>query len=118
MTNLFRAALFGAVAALLMPAPAAAQIPGFDSTVAKTQESLGQDHYRLTGDVVLSQAGMKFYADIVDYYPQTNRVLASGNVLIQEADHQIAADRADFNAVTRFGPFYNARRFASLGTPA
>ena len=77
--------------------------------------ALGQDHVHLTGDVVLSQANSKFYADEVDYYPKTNRVVASGNVLIQEVDHQIAADRADFNALTRLGTFYNARGFASLG---
>jgi len=109
-------ALALACSTCLLPAVAAAQIPGFDSTLAKMQESLGQDHVHLTGDVVLSQANSKFYADEVDYYPKTNRVVASGNVLIQEVDHQIAADRADFNALTRLGTFYNARGFASLGT--
>ena len=77
-----------------------------------------QGHFRLTGNVVLSQVGMKFYADVVDYYPQTNRLLATGNVLLEQVDHQIAADRADFNALTRLGTFYNARGFASLGTRA
>lgn len=116
MINLIKSALLAGFLVLVVAPLAAAQIPGFDATVAKTQESLGQDHYQLTGDVVLSQATMKFYADVVDYYPQTNRVVATGNVLIQEADHQIAADRADFNALTRLGTFYNARGFASLGT--
>jgi lipopolysaccharide transport LptD-like protein len=116
MTNFIKSGLLAAFLALLVPAPAAAQIPGFNATVAKTQESLGQDHYRLTGDVVLSQTAMKFYADVVDYYPQTTRVVATGNVLIQQVDHQIAADRADFNALTSLGTFYNARGFASLGT--
>jgi LPS-assembly protein len=103
---------------VLRAATAAAQIPGFDSTVAKTQESLGQDHYRLTGDVVLSQVNTKFYADVIDYYPDTNRVVATGNVLIQELDHQIAAERAEFNAVTGLGTFFDARGFAALGARA
>src|SRR5437588_3598508 len=116
VTTRIRALILLACSTCLLPAAAAAQIPGFDSTLAKMQESLGQDHVHLTGDVVLSQANSKFYADEVDYYPKTNRVVASGNVLIQEVDHQIAADRADFNALTRLGTFYNARGFASLGT--
>jgi lipopolysaccharide export system protein LptA len=118
MANLIKSALLAGSLVLLAGLPAAAQIPGFDATVAKTQESLGQDHYRLTGDVVLSQGTTRFYADVVDYYPQTNRVVATGNVLIQQVDHQIAADRADFNAVTSLGTFYNARGFASLGVKA
>jgi LPS-assembly protein len=114
MTNLINRALVAAAGLMLVPAAATAQIPGFDDTIAGTQE-LVQGHFRLSGNVVLSQVGMKFYADVVDYYPQTNRMLASGNVLVVQVDHQIAADRADFNAATRLGTFYNARGFAALG---
>ena len=39
-------------------------------------------------------------------------------MLLIEPDHQIAADRADFNAKTRLGTFYNARGFATLGNAA
>ena len=56
---------------------------------------------------------MRFYADHVEYFGDTNRLVATGNVLLIEADHQIAADRADFNAKTRLGTFYNARGFAT-----
>jgi LPS-assembly protein len=106
-----------AACVFLAPVAAFAQIPGFDNTQAKTQD-VATDHIRWTGDVVLSQPGVKFYADEVDYYPKTNRLVATGNVLLQEVDHQIAADRADFDAVTRLGTFYNARGFASLGKMA
>jgi len=107
------------LAAVIVAAPAAvsAQIPGFDATLAKTQE-VTADYVKWTGDVVLSQPGMKFFADEVEYYPKTNRLLANGNVLLQQPDHQIAADRADFDAVTRLGTFFNARGFASLGKMA
>ena len=60
---------------------------------------------------------MRFYADHVEYFVDTNRMIATGNVLLIESDHQIAADRADFNAKTRLGTFYNARGFATLGPP-
>ena len=59
---------------------------------------------------------MKFYADHVEYSISANRMIATGNVLLIEPDHQIAADRADFNPKTRLGTFYNARGFAKLGT--
>jgi hypothetical protein len=115
MTTLIRTAVAAAAGALLLPALAAAQIPGFDSTVAKTQESLGPDHERLTGDVEMSQPHQRFYADVVDYNPQTHKVVATGNVLIQETDHQIAAERAEFDSLTGLGTFFKARGFATLG---
>jgi LPS-assembly protein len=111
-----RAALIAACV-LLAPVAGSAQIPGFDSTISKTQE-VAADHIRWTGDVVLSQPNTKFYADEVDYYPKTNRLIAKGNVLLQEPDHQIAADSADFDAVTHLGTFFNARGFAALGKMA
>jgi LPS-assembly protein len=116
MRNGIKAAALAACVCLA-PSAAFAQIPGFDATLSKMQE-VETDHIRWTGEVVLSQPGMKFYADQVDYYPKTNRLFAVGNVLLQQPDHQIAADRADFNAVTRLGIFYNARGFAALGKMA
>ena len=65
----------------------------------------------------MTQGDMRFYADQVEYFGDTNRMVATGNVLLIESDHQIAADRADFNAKTRLGTFYNARGFATLGAP-
>lgn len=119
MTNFFKATLLAVSALLLVPVAAAAQqIPGFNTTLANTQEFLSQDHFRLTGEVVLVQSDMTLYADAVDYYPQTNRLVAIGNVLLKAVDHQIASDRAEFNAVTRLGTFYNARGFAALGVRA
>ena len=66
----------------------------------------------------MTQGDMKFYADHVEYFVDTNRMVATGNVLLIETDHQIAADRADFNAKTRLGTFYNARGFATIGAAA
>jgi LPS-assembly protein len=120
MTNLFRCTL--AAVALLVATPqwAAAQltdIPGFDQVLAQIQERLAGNRYLLREAVEMTQGDMKFYADFVEYFGDTNRMVATGNVLLIESDHQIAADRADFNAQTRLGTFYNARGFATLGTP-
>jgi LPS-assembly protein len=111
-------ALVLAAALLLVPTVARAQgsgIPGFENVVAEEQERLTGNVYKLSRAVELTQPDMKFYADYVEYYGDTNRLIATGNVLVIQKDHQIAADRADFNAKTKLGTFYNARGFAAMG---
>lgn len=102
---------------LAMPGVAAAQldVPGFDVVLAHEWERLPGNRYRFVGSVEMLQKDMRFYADQVEYYGDTDRLVATGNVLVSQIDHQIAADRADFNAKTRLGTFYNARGFAALG---
>ena len=68
-------------------------IPGFENVIAAIQERLSGNVYKLTGNVELSQPDMKFYADEVEYYGDTNRLVATGNVLVIQKDHQIAADQ-------------------------
>ena len=120
MINLFRVTL--SAVALLMATPqfAGAQltdIPGFDKVLAQIQQSLDGNRIVFDEAVEMEQGDMRFYADHVEYFIDTNRMLATGNVLLIESDHQIAADRADFNAKTRLGTFYNARGYATLGPP-
>ena len=120
MTNLFRGTLAAVALLLATPQWAAAQltdIPGFDQVLAQIQERLAGNRYLLREAVEMTQGDMKFYADFVEYFGDTNRMVATGNVLLIESDHQIAADRADFNAQTRLGTFFNARGYATLGTP-
>ena len=102
---------------LLAPAVASAQIPGFDHILCRDR-AITADHVTCSGDVELKQPGMTLYADQVDFYPKTNRLIATGNVLVEEPDHHIAAERADFDAVTRLGTFFNASGFAALGKTA
>ncbi|RPI55493.1 MAG: LPS-assembly protein LptD [Acidobacteria bacterium] len=121
MIKVFRGSLVAIALLLAAPGSAAAQltdIPGFDSVLAQVQERLGDNRIIFQEAVELTQGDMKFYADHVEYYVETNRLVATGNVLLIEPDHQIAADRADFNAKTRLGTFYNAQGFASLGKTA
>jgi LPS-assembly protein len=120
MINLFRVALIAVALLIATPRFAAAQltdIPGFDKVLAQLQRSLDGDCIELDQAVEMTQGDMRFYADVVKYCVDTKRMLATGNVLLIETDHQIAADRADFNAETRLGTFYNARGFATIGAP-
>ena len=103
--------------AAVLPLAQLTDIPGFDKVLAQIQESLDGNRVLFREAVEMTQGDMKFYADFVEYYVDTNRMVATGNVLLIETDHQIAADRADFNAKTRLGTFYNARGFATLGAP-
>jgi LPS-assembly protein len=118
MTTFLKGVLAALLVLLINPGFAAAQItdiPGFDRVLAQIQERLAGNRYLLREAVEMEQGDMKFYADYVEYFGDTNRLVATGNVLVIETDHQIAADRADFNAKTRLGIFYNARGFAALG---
>src|SRR5262245_18436705 len=115
-----RCALGAIIALLATPGFVAAQVtdvPGFDKVLAQVQERLTDNRYVLREALQMSQGDMKFYAALVEYFGDTNRLVATGNVLVIETNHQIAADRADFNARTRLGTFYNARGFATLGGP-
>ena len=120
MINLLRVALIAVALLVATPQFAAAQltdIPGFEKVLAQLQRSLDGDCVELDQAVEMTQGDMRFYADKVNYCVSTNRMLATGNVLLIETDHQIAADRADFNAKTRLGTFYNARGFATIAPP-
>jgi LPS-assembly protein len=120
MSTFLRGALIAVAVFVATPQLASAQktdIPGFDSALS---QSLIRDGDRVvwTEAVELTMGNMKFYADHVEYILSTKRMIATGNVLLIEPDHQIAADRADFDPDTRLGTFYNARGFAKLGTPS
>ena len=121
MIKLFRGSLVAITLLLATPRFAAAQltdIPGFDNVLAQIQERLPDNRILFREAVEMTQGDMRFYADHVEYFGDTNRLVATGNVLLIETDHQIAADRADFNAKTRLGTFYNARGFAAMGKAA
>ncbi len=117
MIKFLRGALIAVAVLVATPQLASAQndIPGFDSVLSQTFERNGE-LVLMREAVEMTQGNMKFYADRVEYHVATRRMVATGNVLLIEPDHQIAADKADFDPNTRLGTFYNARGFAKLGT--
>ena len=104
-------------AALLAVAPAlaAAQVPGLSTSKQFKLERLGEDHWRATGEVEMEKDDLRFFADIVDYFPEESRLIASGNVVFVSRDSRIAAERMEFNTKTRTGVFYKGSGTASLG---
>jgi LPS-assembly protein len=100
---------------LCLPLAAAAQgVPGFDNAISERQVRIGDNHFRLTGQVELKRGDLELYANEVEIFTDTDRALATGNVVLVQTGNRIAAERVDFNTRTRLGTFYNAYGFANI----
>jgi LPS-assembly protein len=92
--------------------------PGFQlgSCVLNTVDP---GHWRCEGEVEIElRDGTKFFADELDFYLETNLLEASGNVVFQGPEGQIAAERVEFNVEDGTGTFHIASGFISLGETA
>jgi LPS-assembly protein len=76
------------------------------------------DHLHLINQAAIEGTNLKFFADDVDLYVNTNRVVASGNVVFTNADGRISAERVEFDTATGTGTFYDASGIMSLGQQA
>lgn len=101
------------------PAPApvpGAPVPDIRVGTAARQEQLGPHHIRWTGgaEIELSAQGIRFSADIIDYFDDVHRVTAEGNVVFVTPSSRISADRTEFDTKSRTGTFFNAFGSASV----
>jgi LPS-assembly protein len=64
------------------------------------------------------QSGVQFFADELDFFLDTNRVVASGNIVFVNAEGRISAERVEFNTRNQTGTFYDASGIISLGAEA
>ena len=76
------------------------------------------DHLHLINQAAIEGPNLKFFADDVDLYVNTNKVVASGNVVFTNADGRISAERLEFDTGTGIGTFYDASGIMSLGPQA
>jgi LPS-assembly protein len=91
------------------PRPAFAQTEaGFDTSKQWKIDQLGKNHFKLIGAVEAQRGDMRFFADEIETWTDTHRVIATGTVVFIQGKSQIAADRADFNTETKLGTFFNA----------
>jgi LPS-assembly protein len=58
---------------------------------------------------------MKFFADEMELFVDTHRLLARGNVVFTQGGSRIGADRMEFDTERRTGVFHNASGTVSLG---
>ncbi len=71
------------------------------------------------GDAVYEMAnGVKFFADCIDYEPDTHQIIARGNVVFTNPEGRIAAETIEFNIQTGLGTFHEANGLMSLGPKA
>jgi lipopolysaccharide assembly outer membrane protein LptD (OstA) len=118
-------ALAALVSLALYAVPAAAQAPAAPAAPTATdirlgsaarQERLGLHHIRYSGavEIELVSQGIRFSADVADYYDDQHRLVAVGNVVFVTQSSRISADRAEFDTKSRTGTFFNAFGSASV----
>ncbi len=79
-------------------------------------ERVEANHWRLTGQSEIEVApGVKLFAEEIDIFLDTNRVVASGNVVFANTEGQIAAERVEFDITAGSGTFHQASGIFSLG---
>jgi LPS-assembly protein len=120
MVNVFRVTrlLSTALGVLFVVAGAgtvAAQgVPGFDNAISERQIRIGENHIQLAGQVELKRGDLEVYADEVQVFTDSTRVIGTGNVVVIQTGNRIAADKVDFDYKSRLGTFYKAYGFANI----
>ena len=66
-------------------------------------------------ELALPGATFKFFADELDFYLDTKRLVARGNVVFSDAEGRIAADEVEFDAANGTGTFRNASGSMTIG---
>ena len=122
MASVFR--VFACLLALVLLARAAvAQTPISSQPQSSSQEQasaslviINQKHYIRQGNVEIHDTKNKtdFYADLVEFFDDEDRAVASGNVVLSQGKNRISAERAEFNTKTMLGTFYNASGIATV----
>ncbi len=100
-----------------MPVSASFCAPGFTSNQWRL-EGVTATHWRLTGQVEVECDRLKFFADEVELFTDTDRLVASGNVVFTNPEGRISAERVDFDTRNLVGTFYRASGIMSLGPKA
>lgn len=93
-------------------------VPGFETQKSWRIEQIDKNHLKLIGQVEIQRSDVKFFADEVEMFIDSGRLIASGNVVYVTGGNQISADRVEFNTKTGRGTFYHATGIASLGPQA
>ena len=125
-----RTLLFSCVVCLLAAAPAAAQQPAAPppspaallTTLLNAKgyrTEIEGDHIRIVDAVEIPMpSGDTFFADQVDIYTDTSRLIATGNVVVANAEGRISANRVEFDLATGTGTFHQAWGIMTLSAAA
>jgi LPS-assembly protein len=97
------------------PAPAP---PGTEDFRAGKQQKIGSKIVFNDQVELEFGSGVKFFADHAEFDTKTRIVVASGNVVLTNAEGRISAERIEFNLNTQTGTFFEASGIISLGPNA
>jgi len=77
---------------------------------------INQKHYIRQGNVEIHDPVQKsdLYAQLVEFFEDEDRAVATGNVLLSQGVNRISAERAEFNTKTWLGTFYNASGIVTI----
>ena len=100
--------LRGLLVAFLLVAPAEVRTQDEVTLQAETQQQLGDGLVKAEGYVSIHAGSVHLTADRVDFWPDEGRVVAEGNVVYQQDDQKIVADRLEVDLNTGTGRFLNA----------
>lgn len=83
---------------------------------AASQETIGinTNHYLLFRNVQVDCNDVQLFADQAEVFSDTDRLLASGNVLFVSNTNRISAERLEFNTRTKTGTFFTASGIANI----
>ena len=125
--------LFSLVLSLLLAARVAAQQPPAPTPAAQNSTPLpgtggafngkagrwiqvDRGHWRYEERVDFELGGgVKLFADMVDYYVDDSRLVATGNVVFTNQEGRLSAEQVEFNLLTQTGVFQQASGIMSLG---
>jgi lipopolysaccharide assembly outer membrane protein LptD (OstA) len=99
------------------PAPPAVTNPLANLTgQSGSWEQVEAGHFRYTAAVALELAGgVKLFADVVEIFTTTNKIVATGNVVFTNPDGRLSAERVEFDVTTATGTFHQASGIMTLG---
>lgn len=92
-------------------------VSGFSSKQTQ-MERVSDTHWKLTGLVEVECERVKFFADAIEMFTDTNRLIATGNVVFSSPAARIAAEKAEFDTSTLTGVFTTASGITTLGPKA
>ena len=109
----------GLLSILFFNSVAIAQVPAQPSSQEQKSDSaivINQTHYIRQGNVEIYDPAQKtyLYAQLVEFFEDEDRAVATGNVLLSQGMNRISSERAEFNTKTWLGTFYNASGIATV----
>jgi LPS-assembly protein len=91
--------------------------PVGETTISESRELSNNKDWHFIGKVEMVRGDTTIYADDVRVLSDTNRAVATGNVVFSQGSNRIAAERAEFDTETKLGTFYTAYGSASVKPP-